>query len=80
VQEGAIVLAQLTGRTLVPVAQQLGWKISLKSWDRFQIPLPFSRCEITFGKTFQVPRKISAETREKIRRDFEAELLAITKD
>jgi lysophospholipid acyltransferase (LPLAT)-like uncharacterized protein len=80
VQEGAIVLAQLTGRTLVPVAQRLSWKISLKSWDRFQIPLPFSRCEITFGKTLQVPRDITAEAREKIRRDFEAELLAISKD
>ena len=29
VQEGAIVLAQLTGRELVPVTQHLQWKISL---------------------------------------------------
>ena len=80
VQEGAIVLAQLTSRTLVPVAQHLQWKISLKSWDKFQIPLPFSRCEITFGKSFQVPREITAEARENIRKEFEAELLAISRD
>ena len=80
VQEGAIVLAQLTGRVLVPVTHQLSWKISLKSWDGFQIPLPFSRCEITFGKTFLVPRESTAEAREKIRREFEAELLAIGGD
>jgi lysophospholipid acyltransferase (LPLAT)-like uncharacterized protein len=80
VQEGAIVLAQLTGRTLVPVTQKLSWKISLKSWDHFQIPLPFSRCEITFGKTFLVPRETTVEKREQIRREFEAELLAIGRD
>ena len=80
VQEGAIVLAQLTGRALVPVSHHLGWKISLKSWDKFQIPLPFSRCDISFGKSFQVPREITAEAREQFRKDFEAELLAIARD
>ena len=33
------------------------WKIRLKSWDRFQIPLPFSRCEMNAAKPIFVPRE-----------------------
>ena len=36
-------LAQMTGLPIVPVTYHLNWKIRLKSWDRFQIPLPFAR-------------------------------------
>ena len=80
VQDGAIALAQITGRVLVPISHQVHWKITLRSWDRFQIPLPFSRCDIAIGKVFQVPRDLAPEAREKIRQEFEAALLAITKD
>jgi lysophospholipid acyltransferase (LPLAT)-like uncharacterized protein len=80
VQEGAIALAQVTGLPIVPVSYHLNWKIQLKSWDRFQIPLPFSICEITAGTIFQVPRDISDAEREELRRQLEAELRAITKD
>ena len=50
VQDGVMSLAQLTGLPIVPVSYHVNWKIQLKSWDRFQIPLPFSRCEMYFGK------------------------------
>src|SRR5256885_3561372 len=43
VQSGAIALAQLTGQALVPASYHLSAKIRLKSWDQFQIPLPFGR-------------------------------------
>ena len=43
-------LAQLTGLPIVPVSYQSGLENSVKSWDRFQIPLPFSRCEMIYGK------------------------------
>ena len=49
VHDGIISLAQLTGMPIIPYSCQLGWKIRVKSWDRFQIPLPFSRCAMTFG-------------------------------
>jgi hypothetical protein len=78
--EGAITLAQLTGLPLVPSSHQFNWKICLKSWDRFQIPLPFARCDIFVGKVFSVPRELATEQREQIRREVEAELNAITKD
>jgi lysophospholipid acyltransferase (LPLAT)-like uncharacterized protein len=55
VQEGVILLAQVTGHPIVPYSCRLAWKIRLKSWDRFQIPLPFSRCEMTFHPPLRVP-------------------------
>lgn len=80
VAEGAIALAQVTGLPLAPASYYLPWKVSLKSWDGFQIPLPFSVCEVTAGRIFQVPREAGGAEREKIRREFEAELRAISRD
>jgi lysophospholipid acyltransferase (LPLAT)-like uncharacterized protein len=80
VQDGALALAQITGLPPVPVSFHLNWKIRLKSWDRFQIPLPFARCEIVVGKILRVPRDISDAEREKLRQQLETEMRAISKD
>ena len=80
IQDGITSLAQLTGLPIVPVALNLNWKISLKSWDRFQIPLPFARCEVSVGRSFHVPAEASDAEREKLRWQLETELRAITRD
>ena len=80
VQDGAMALAQVTGLPLVPASYQLRWKIQLKSWDRFQIPLPFSRCDVFAGRIISVPRKTTDAEREELRKQFEAELRALTRD
>jgi lysophospholipid acyltransferase (LPLAT)-like uncharacterized protein len=80
VQEGVIALAQLTETPIVPVSYQLGWKITVKSWDRFQIPLPFSRCEMFYEKPIRVPRSISESEREQFRLQLEKALMSISKD
>jgi len=80
VQDGVISTAQLTGLPIVPVSYHLNWKIRSHSWDRFQIPLPFARCEVTVGKTMRVPREASDAEREELRKQLEAELRTITRD
>jgi lysophospholipid acyltransferase (LPLAT)-like uncharacterized protein len=80
VQDGVISTAQVTGLPIVPAAYHLNWKIRPKSWDRFQIPLPFARCELTLGRVLRVPREASDAEREALRRQLEAELRAITRD
>jgi hypothetical protein len=80
VHEGVISTAQLTGLPIVPASYHLNWKIRLKSWDRFQIPLPFARCEIVVGKIMRVPREISDAERESLRQQLETEMRAISKD
>jgi lysophospholipid acyltransferase (LPLAT)-like uncharacterized protein len=80
VRDGVIATAQLTGLAIVPVSYHLNWKIRLKSWDRFQLPLPFALCEITTGQVMRVPREATEAERETLRQQFEAELRAITRD
>jgi lysophospholipid acyltransferase (LPLAT)-like uncharacterized protein len=80
VQDGVMSLAQITGLPVVPFSYCLKWKIQLKSWDGFQIPLPFSICEVTAGNIFNVPREISDSAREELRKQLEAELRAISQD
>ena len=80
VQEGPIYLAQLTGLVIIPISYHITWKIQLKSWDRFQIPLPFSRCALVVGQPMRVPRDIDEAGRETLRRELEHELRRITKD
>jgi lysophospholipid acyltransferase (LPLAT)-like uncharacterized protein len=80
VQEGAISAAQHTGLPIVPVSYYLNWKIRLSSWDRFQVPLPFARCDITVAPVIRVPRESSGDERDGIRRQLETELRAITRD
>jgi len=76
VQDGVMALAQVTGLPIIPYSCHLGWKIQVKSWDRFQIPLPFSHCEMTFGKPIRVPRGATATEREQLREQLQAVLLA----
>ena len=80
VQEGVISTAQLTGLPIVPASYHLNWKIRLKSWDRFQVPLPFARCEVTVGKIMRVPRETTDAEREEFRKQLEAEMRRITRD
>ncbi len=80
VQDGVTSLAQLTGFPIVPVSYRLGWKIRAKSWDGFQVPLPFSRCEMIYEKPIRVPREASAAERESLRRQLEQVLKYISDD
>jgi lysophospholipid acyltransferase (LPLAT)-like uncharacterized protein len=80
VQEGVMSLAQLTGLPIVPVSYYLKWKIQVKSWDRFQIPLPFSYCEVIYEKPIFVPREATDAEREQLRLQLETKLRAITRD
>ena len=80
VRDGVIATAQLTGLTIVPVSYRLNWKIRLKSWDRFQIPLPFARCDVITGRVMRIPREATEAEREVLRQQLEAELRAITQD
>lgn len=79
-QSGPLFVAQLTGRAIVPASNYVRWKICVKSWDRFQIPLPFSRAEMRFGEPLRVPREATEEEREQLREELERRVLALTVD
>ena len=80
VQDGIASLAQLTGRAIVPVSYELSWKWRLKSWDQFQVPLPFARCEVHLGEPVRIPRDASDAERETLRCELETRMKNLTRD
>ncbi len=54
-QAGAVWLAKATGNPVVPfhIEAERGWE--LPSWDRGQVPRPWSRVAITIGVPLEVP-------------------------
>jgi lysophospholipid acyltransferase (LPLAT)-like uncharacterized protein len=52
-KNGPLILSLKGNYEIVPVNIKFNTKIILrKSWDKFEIPLPFSKCNITFGEKF----------------------------
>ena len=78
VQPGIIRLAELTGRPIIPVGYKTARKTILKTWDRFIIPHPFSLTKFIAGRPILVPKGISDQGREQIRRDIQNTLLKIS--
>ena len=60
-QPGSIQLASITGVPVIPMTFDAKYRIELDSWDRFIIPLPFTRCTLNFGKPIHVPRHASED-------------------
>lgn len=50
VQDGLLAMAQKSGAAIVPFSSSARWRIHVSSWDRFLIPLPFSRGVMVFGE------------------------------
>ena len=50
VQNGPIIMAQRTGAPIIPYAIVSTPEKRLQTWDKFRIPLPFTRGVIVFGK------------------------------
>ncbi len=75
---GAIKLAQLSGRPIVPVSLSVSRRRVLRSWDRFLLAWPFGRGEIVFGEPIRVPRITDTETLEARRQALEDSLNALT--
>lgn len=80
VQDGVMSLAQVTGLPIVPCSWNLGWKLQLKSWDGFQIPLPFSSCDMIFEKPIKIPREATDAERAALRQQLQQTLREISRD
>ena len=61
VKDGAFLLALKAGAKIVPVRLDLKKSLKIPSWDKFQIPLPFSTVEVIFGDGFFVTEELSEE-------------------
>ena len=80
IHDGIVALSQLSALPILPVSTHVNWKLCLRSWDRFQIPLPFARCEVRIGQLLVVPREASDEIRAELKRDLETRMASLTAD
>jgi lysophospholipid acyltransferase (LPLAT)-like uncharacterized protein len=69
VKPGAILAAQQSGATLVPITVRASraWTFE-RAWDRYQLPKPFARVEIVRGTSIPVADQEVGRAREELQR------------
>ena len=70
---GAILLAQMSGRPILPMAYAAS-RAWLVKWDKFVIPMPWARVAIALGPPRYVPRSTDGAALEVLQGEMEQEL------
>jgi hypothetical protein len=60
-QPGSLLIGGITGAPVIPMTFGSSRNFVFNSWDRFVLPLPFSRCTINFGDPLAIEKKESDE-------------------
>lgn len=55
VHPGVVLLSQKTGFPIIPLAYSARKRKVFNSWDRFVLPLPWSKCAMVYGNPISVP-------------------------
>jgi lysophospholipid acyltransferase (LPLAT)-like uncharacterized protein len=76
---GAIFAGQISGKPVVPLAFMAKPAFVLKTWDKFVLPVPFSRVIIAIGEPFFPPAELADEAMAAAQREMEARMLATFK-
>jgi lysophospholipid acyltransferase (LPLAT)-like uncharacterized protein len=76
-QPGAVWLAKLTGNPVVPFHMEASSYWNVKSWDRTQIPRPFSTVALAVGAPIDVPADADEATLEAKRVELEQALFSL---
>ncbi|HOE64037.1 MAG TPA: lysophospholipid acyltransferase family protein [Candidatus Sumerlaeota bacterium] len=80
VKPGAILLSKTADALVVPVAVHISKKIQLRSWDRCEIPLPFSCCIVRAGKPISVHPNANHQEMEDARKSLEDTLIQMKRE
>jgi lysophospholipid acyltransferase (LPLAT)-like uncharacterized protein len=73
---GAILLAQMSGRPILPMAYAAS-RAWLIKWDKFVLPVPFSRIVIAVGAPRYVPRVTDPTAIERLQVELKNELKSL---
>lgn len=73
-QAGAILLASMSGRPILPMAWGASRYKAFGSWDLTVVPLPLSTIFFQYGEPLRVPKGISGEEVEEYRQELENRL------
>ena len=75
---GIVVAARLAKTAVIPVSYATRWRRILGSWDRFHLPLPFSRGIVIYGPPIEIGDASDPAALEAARLRIEQGLNAIT--
>lgn len=73
---GVVKMGQLSGAPLLPLAYAARRAWVLRTWDRFVVPVPFTRIVVAAGAPVDVPRDCDDAGVEAIQRRMEREIEA----
>lgn len=71
---GAVLLAKKTGQPVLPFAVNAARHYAAPSWDRFQLPLPFTRAAVRIAPPIHVPPDADEEMLEEKRDELQRAL------
>ena len=77
-KRGPVYLAKATGAAITPFYVSVAKKWTLNSWDRFVIPVPFSRALVQVAPKIYVPRDADEAMLESKYQQMQSELVRIT--
>ena len=78
VQPGVIFLAQRSGMPILPITGSATRKKVLDSWDRFLLPMPFSKASLVFGEPLFVNQELTEAALKAMSEELEKRMNAAT--
>lgn len=72
--EGTVWLAQKGRAKIIPAGAAAAKRKLLNNWDRYQVPMPFSKAALVVGPPIEVPEQMSDQEFEAVRLQAEAAL------
>ena len=71
---GSIRIAQATGKPIIQMMYGAKRRIVFNSWDRFSLPMPFTKVVLLHGEPVLAPPDADDEQCERIRLQIELEM------
>jgi lysophospholipid acyltransferase (LPLAT)-like uncharacterized protein len=78
VKPGVVEIARAAGIPILPCAMASRPCRRLRSWDRFEVPLPFARVAVAYGQAMRVERDAGEGEREAAAAELKARLDVLT--
>jgi len=71
---GTVMIAKKTGKPIIPMMYGAKRRIVFNSWDRYFLPVPFTKVAVLYGDPLFVPADADSDTCEHIRQAIEHRL------
>jgi hypothetical protein len=77
-QQGAVELGRITGKAVIPLTGSAERRKIFNSWDRFLVPLPFTRVVVQYGEPLILEGDEGREQREAAKEIMRERLNSLT--